>query len=462
LKLPVVSIVGRQNVGKSTLFNALSKKKISITHDYPGVTRDVIHYIVETDNFSFDLCDTPGLDIENFDELSANIIEMSFEQLISSEVIVYLIDRHDFREYDNRLIQLFKTDSRFNNKNIMYCLNKADNPEQDIDLEFFYRQGLEDILPISALGRRNLKVLIEKIEFYIKNFPKSDPLKPDIKISIVGKPNSGKSSLLNAIAGFKRSAVSEISGTTRDSVDIQLKFEEKIFEIIDTAGIRKQSAKTEDPIEFYSYKRALQSVEKSDVVVLLIDATKGVGEFDKKLFTMIRSIGRPMLIAVNKWDLIPEKDSNSFKEYREKMTSRLNSTKDVPVISISALERQRTHKLLQICKELSEKARRKFTTHELNTSFRSWMNETKLSSSSTKKPKLYYVTQTAQIPFRVLLFVNSKESFQSNTINYLKKKMIDKFQLEGIPVEIELRDKESIRKGRNVSKDDPNTFNRNK
>ena len=445
-KVPIVSIVGRQNVGKSTLFNALSRKKIAITHDFPGVTRDIVHFVVEVpdSDIRFDLCDTPGLDIENLDDLSSSIIELSFHQLVRSEVIVYVLDKNDFRAYDQRLIDLFKKDARFNKKNIIYCLNKADNPEQDDDLEFYYRLGLDEILPISALGRRNLKLLIEKIHFFIKNYPSPEIRGPDFKISIVGKPNSGKSSLLNALAGYNRSAVSEISGTTRDSIDIQLNYEEKVIELVDTAGIRKQSSKSEDPLEFYSYKRAIRSIENSDLSILLIDATKGIGEFDKKLFSTIRDKGKPIVLAVNKWDLVEDKDSNSFVKYKDKMASRLNSTKEVPIISISAKEKQRTGKLLGVCVDLVDRSRNRITTHELNTSFKKWMEETKIGSS-TKRPKIYYVTQISSIPFKVLLFVNSKEAFKSNSLKYLKKKLLEKFQLEGIPIEIELRDKEKLR-----------------
>ena len=318
MKVPIVSIVGRQNVGKSTLFNALLKKKVAITFDYPGVTRDIIRYPVEDDDgkLLYYICDTPGLDIENLNDLSASIIELSFQQLIDSAVIIFLMDKHDIREYDFKLISLFQSDKRFSEKNVIHCVNKSDDPKEDFDLEFFYKQGIKEVLPISALGRRNLKLLNEKIIYFIKEYPAFDPGKADLKVAIVGKPNSGKSSLLNALCGKNRSAVSELAGTTRDSVNSEIIFNNKKIEIIDTAGIRKQSSKTQDSVEFYSYTRAIKTIENADVVVHIFDATKGLGEFDKKIFALLRDKGKLFLIAVNKWDLIKEKDSNAFKEYR--------------------------------------------------------------------------------------------------------------------------------------------------
>ncbi len=440
-KIPTVSLVGRQNVGKSTLFNAILKKRVAITHDYPGVTRDVIRYLVSKEDLAhkFYLCDTPGLDIENLNDMSSSVIEVSFQQLLDSDVIVYLIDKNDVRDYDFKLIKLFQGDKRFVGKNIIYCANKSDNPEADFDLEFFYRQGINEVLPISALGRRNIKLLLEKIDFFIKDFKDTTVQPVDLKIAIVGKPNSGKSSLLNALLGYNRSVVSEIAGTTRDSVNAIIKHESKHIEIIDTAGIRKASKNSTDSLEFYSYTRAVDTIVNSDVVIHMLDATKGIGEYDKKIFSLVREKGKPILFAVNKWDLIEDKDGKTFDKYKELMISRFNPTVNVPVISISAIQRQRVQKLLAECIKLKEKSEIKVTTHELNKKVKTWMDEGRFSIVAKRTPKVLYVTQVSSTPFKVILFVNHAQLFKSSVVSYLKKKLVETYKLVGIPVEIEIR-----------------------
>lgn len=443
MKIPIVSIVGRQNVGKSTLFNAILGRKIAITHDHPGVTRDIIRYPVldSEEKVIFEICDTPGLDIENIDDLSAAIIQLAFEQLLESDVIVFLMDRRDVREYDYKLIGLFQKDKRFSKKNIIYSLNKSDNPDEDFDLEFFYKLNIPELLPISALGRRNLKLLIEKIQFFIREYTPGEQEKPDLKIAIVGKPNSGKSSLLNSLTGKIHSAVSEIAGTTRDSVNTKLKFKNRVLEIIDTAGIRKQSKNSEDKIEYYSYTRAMRSIENSDVVIHIFDATKGLGEFDKKIFSLLREKGKLFLLAVNKWDLIPEKHSNSFKEFKEKMVSRLPAVEDIPIISISAKDNQRTHKLLEICLELQEKSKILVSTHELSTKLRDWIDNSGVASFGKKRPRIFYVTQMGTVPFKLILFVNHENLFKPNVQTFLKRRILDEYNLQGVPIEFEIRER---------------------
>ncbi len=443
---PIVSIVGRQNVGKSTLFNAILKKKVAITYDFPGVTRDIIRYPVEDEDgkLIYYICDTPGLDIENLDDLSAAVIELSFQQLLESHVVIFLMDKKDIRDYDFKLVSLFQSDKRFANKNIIHCVNKSDNPEEDFDLEFFYRQGIQEVLPISALGRRNLKLLGEKISFFIKDFPPKNSKKVDIKVAIVGKPNSGKSSLLNALTGITRSAVSEMAGTTRDSINSIIPFQNKMIEIIDTAGIRKQSQNSEDPIEFYSYSRAIKTIEASDLVIHIFDATKGIGEYDKKIFSMIREKGKLLLFAVNKWDLIPDKGSKSFVDYQEKMISRLHSAVDVPAISISATEKQRTHKLLEMCIQLYEKTQIKVTTHELSTKLRNWIENSGVASFGKKRPKIFYVTQTSSVPFKLILFVNHENLFKPNVRAFLKTRLLGEYNLAGVPIVLEIRERKQV------------------
>lgn len=442
MNLPKVSIVGRQNVGKSTLFNTILKKKIAITHDYPGVTRDVLQILIDHQEIEkkFFLCDTPGLDIENLNDLTSSIIELSFKQLLDSHVIVFLIDTKDIREYDFKLIRLFREDPRFQNKNIIYCANKADNPNEDYDFEILYKEGIKEVLPISALGRRNIKLLLEKIIFYLKDLPNEQEIKKaDFKVAIVGKPNSGKSSLLNAFLGYNRVAVSKLAGTTRDSINATIFHEGKQIEIVDTAGIRKISKKSKDSLEFYSYTRAVKSIEEANVVIHLLDATKGIGEFDKKIFSMIYKQGKPIIFAVNKWDLIEDKDGKTFDTYKSLMIQRFHPTSEVKVISISAEQRQRVQKLLSECISLYEKTNLKIPTNELNKKLKTFLSESKFAHNTKKIPKLLYATQVSSSPFKIVLFVNHEDLFKTSVLNYLKKKIASSYQLQSIPVLLEVR-----------------------
>ncbi|MCB1159988.1 MAG: ribosome biogenesis GTPase Der [Leptospiraceae bacterium] len=439
--VPKVTIVGRQNVGKSSLFNLLSKTKLAITHDYPGVTRDILETTIKRKEFQtqFVLCDSPGLDLEKTDELSTNIIRRAEEQLNSSDLIVFVLDKTEVTEYDYKLAELFMRDKNFQKKDIIYCVNKADKEEDDLDLELFYRIGLPEILPISVKGRRNIKLLIEKMNFFLTSRTGNAEKNIDYSISIIGKPNSGKSSLLNALSGQERAVVSNVPGTTRDSINFILTHKEKVIEIIDTAGIRKQSKVSKDKIEFLSFNRTIKTIESSNIVVHMIDAEKGVGEFDKKIFGLIREKKKPLLLVINKWDLIQEKDSNTFEKYKKHIISRFFALKEVPIISISATQRQRIFRVLNECDEIHRKLSFKVSTSKLNQDIQKWMSENKMIGIMKRAPKLYYSTQVSTSPFKVLCFVNDESLFKKPVLTYLKKRILEEYDLKGFDVEIEIR-----------------------
>ncbi|WP_039948157.1 ribosome biogenesis GTPase Der [Leptospira fainei] len=448
--VPMVSIVGRQNVGKSTLFNSLLKKKLAITEDYPGVTRDVLQARVLNPErgLDFHLCDTPGLDIEKPDGLDEAILENAFRQLAQSDLILFLLDLREMTPYDSRLIERFRKDPELNQIPVLYCVNKVDNPEDEEDLDQFYRLGLSEILPISAIGRRNLSLLLEKIAFllpdakrYVAKIEADEAAKDvsyDFRLAIVGKPNAGKSSLLNALCGYERAVVSEVAGTTRDSVDTSLTFEGKQILITDTAGIRRKADKAE-ALEFYSYQRTKRSIEASDVVIHLMDALKGFGEFDKKIVSLLQEAGKPFLLAVNKWDAVEDKDTKSFDIYKDKLYSRFPLLKEIQIITLSAKEKQRIHKLMEMTVDLAARAKRKITTSELNQSLRAWMSEAGRSFSANRPPKMLYCTQVSVSPFHLILFVNHIDYFKPNLLSFLKKRLTEKYSLQGIPIRLELR-----------------------
>jgi GTP-binding protein len=439
-KPPIVTVIGRQNVGKSTLFNRLAGKRgHSITKNIPGVTRDTLEILVEREELisAILLRDTPGLDIESIDELSTDILEVSFQHLRESQLIIHVIDKKDIRDYDYRLIELLRKDPFLKKIPVLFVANKSDTDADDSDLEELYRMGIQDPIPVSALGKKNLSLVFEKINFYLPN-KSTHALQPDLRISIAGKPNSGKSSLMNAILGYKRSVVSEIAGTTRDSLNSFLQYKEKLIEITDTAGIRKKSKKAES-IEFYSYTRSLRAMEDSDVVIFLLDATKGVGEFDKKIFAYLEKSGKPVVIGFNKWDLIEDKTHKTLDEYKKDVLSRFPAMKDKPILTISALTRQRVSKLLDEVLSMAEKANLKVTTSVLNKKIREWLADGKIARASKRPPKVKYATQISSSPFHLVFFVNSKELFTPQVLSYFRKKINDEFSLGGVPVKIEIR-----------------------
>ncbi|GBF49508.1 GTP-binding protein EngA [Leptospira ryugenii] len=444
---PVVTIVGRQNVGKSTLFNSIVRAQSAITENIPGVTRDVLQKLVEREEFHspFVLCDTPGLDIESLDEINTEILEIAFEHLRSSQLVLHVMDHKDLRAYDHKLISLFKKDEILSKIPVLSIVNKVDSEADEFDLELFYQAGLNEVLPISALSKRNFPLLIQKINFLLPKTNKGIQ-SPDCKIAIIGKPNSGKSSLLNTFLGFKRAVVSEVPGTTRDSVSSQFQFQGKKIEIIDTAGIRRQS-KSSEKLEFYSYKRTLFAIQEADVVILLIDATKGFGEFDKKIFGEIQDLGKPMVLAVNKWDRIADKETNSWKLYQERLEARLPILKERPMLSLSAVEKLRTHKLLEMTWALYEKSQKKLSTRMLNDWLGKWGGKNRVQKASGRAPKVFYATQVSQVPFRVLFFVNDKELFPSNVLSFYRKNLVKEFDLNGLSVEIELRNRNEGKEG---------------
>ena len=405
--------------------------------------------LVERSEFKspFYLCDTPGLDIENLDEINTEIIEIAFEHLRKSDLIIHVMDHKDLRPYDHKLIDLLKRDDVLKDIPVLSVVNKVDTDLDEYDLEPFYQLGLIEIVPIAAVGRRNFSILYDKINLLLPKTGKK-PDDPFCRIAIIGKPNSGKSSLLNAFLGYKRAVVSEVPGTTRDTVHSQFMFQEKKIEIIDTAGIRRKS-KSGESLEFYSYKRTLFALGEADVVILLIDAVKGLGEFDKKIFGEIQDMGKPMILAVNKWDAVKEKETNSWKAYKEKLEARLPILKERPITSLSATEKLRTHKLLELTIELFIKSQKKLTTRALNDWLSKWGGKNRVQKASNRPPKVYYATQVSQVPFKLLFFVNDSKLFPSNILSFFRKNIVSDFGLEGLSLEIELRNRNETKEGPN-------------
>lgn len=437
-KSPVVSIVGRRNVGKSTLFNALIKEKKAIVDDHPGLTRDVISYRVNHKKCPFILSDTPGLDLPSEDELSKPILDNAYLHLENSSVIILLFENPNAENFDTHLLSLV----RKLNKPTIIAVNKMDKSSDLENMSNFYEIGATDILPISSKMRVNLDLLIEKIEQFL---PESNPEHDiaDIKISFVGRPNAGKSTLLNSVLGYERSIVSDIPGTTRDTVNEIFTFKGKKIEVIDTAGLKRKS-KIKKGVEFFSLKRSVTAINQSDVVIHLIDATVGLTETDKKIADEIMKAHKPLIIAINKWDAI-DKDHKTFEEYKNKLTFKFYRAADFPIISISAINRQRTFKLLETTFELFDKARERINTSALNKAIETILKSRRLPGMGLDF-KVYYATQVDSVPPSFILFVNKAEEFRKDVVRFFEKEIQKLMNLKGIPILIKVKGKEREKK----------------
>jgi GTP-binding protein len=432
-QLPIVSIAGRRNVGKSTLFNALIRSKIAIVDAFPGLTRDILTFRVTHNDQSFILCDTPGLDLPRDADLSQKILANAHDHLQRSSAIILLLENPSIAPFDHDLIALLRKMS----VPTIVAVNKMDSPENLENMSGFYETGLSDILPISAKFRKNLDLLTDKV---IKSIPEIShhEEKADMRIAIVGRPNSGKSTLLNSFLGYDRSLVSEVPGTTRDSVNESFLFHGKRIEIIDTAGLRKKSKIKED-FEFFSISRTIDAIKKCDIVFHLVDATQGLCDNDKKIADEIIAARRPMIIALNKWDLI-EKDTDTFEKFKELLVYKFYRAADFPIISISAKDRQRIHKLIITALEVKDKASRRIETAKLNRALEEIVKTGRLPGFGTKY-KVYYATQIDTVPPQFKLFVNNADHFRSDVIRFFEKEFQRMMDLKGVPIVIKIEGK---------------------
>lgn len=428
-ELPVVSIVGRQNVGKSTLFNTLIKQRKAIVDEHPGLTRDVVSYILNYREVTFIINDTPGLDLEPNATLSDDIKQVAFHHLQSTDVFVLLFEKPDIASYDYELLELIR---KFN-KPYIIAINKIDYKEDMECLPNFYELG-QEFIPISALHKRNIDLLLDTIVTHLPH-KKKKTIEIDCKIALVGRPNSGKSTLLNAFLGYQRAIVSEIPGTTRDSIDETFKFHGKTIMIIDTAGIRRES-RIDNTIEYYALVRSKEAIDKADVVIHLIDATSGITETDKKIADIIMESHKPTVLAINKWDLI-EKDHKTFENFKDRILFKYYRAADFPIISISALQKLRIHKLLHTALEINTRAKQKVETSKINVILEN-VQKKHVMPLLGGDLKIYYATQTNTSPPVIRLFVNKPELFRKDVSRFLEKTLQQALNWHGIPIVFEV------------------------
>ena len=435
MEKPIVSIIGAPNVGKSTLFNKIVGKKISITEDTPGVTRDRINADASWLNKHFLLVDTGGLDFKDTDVFKVNIKEQVNLALDMSDVIIFLTDGVLGVTPTDREISNFL---RKSNKKIILAINKFDSKQTKENYYDFFELGFDNPILISSEQGTGVGDLLDEV---IKGFPSNEEIDDDsdIRVTFIGKPNVGKSLLVNKIIGEERSIVTNMAGTTRDAIDSKFRYKDENYILVDTAGLRKK-AKINEAIERYSVIRTLTAIERSNVCVLVIDAKEGVSEQDSKIVGYAHDNNKAIIVAVNKWDLI-EKDNTTMKEFEYNIRKRLPFINYAPIVYISALTGQRIVNLLDTILIVNNNYNHRIKTGVLNDILNRAVLSTQAPSDKGKRAKLYYGSQVAVRPPTFLLSVNDKKLFHFSYVRYLENQIREYFGFDGVPIIIRLEDR---------------------
>lgn len=433
---PTVAIVGRPNVGKSTFFNYIVGKRISIVQDEPGVTRDRVYAQSTWRGRTFSLIDTGGIEPESEDIIISQMREQANIAISVADVIIFLTDiKQGVTAADKEIALMLKKSKK---KVILVC-NKADNyGKTSDDIYEFYNLGLGDPYPVSSVNAIGIGDVLDAI---YENFPEKTQDEDDetIKVAIIGKPNVGKSSLVNKILGENRVIVSNIAGTTRDAIDSEFENEFGKYVFIDTAGIRRKS-KVDEQIEKYSVMRSLLAVERADVCILMIDANEGVTEQDTKIAGEAHEAGKAVIIAVNKWDEY-EKDTNTTEKYKKEVYSKLSYLSYAPIIFISAKTGQRVHKLFEMINMVASQNAMRVSTSVLNQVLNEAIAIVQPPTDKGKRLKIYYMTQASTKPPTFVVFVNDKKLFHFSYERYLINQIRKEFTLTGTPVRMIVRER---------------------
>jgi len=427
LSKPIIAIVGRPNVGKSTLFNRIIRKNRAVIHNSPGVTRDRIYADTEFDGKSFTVVDTGGLDLYPKDNLITNVKSQVDKAVKEADAVIMVVDVADgITSWDMGIADSLRKAS----KPVYVAANKADNPARIQNAPEFHVLALGDPFPVSAMHGSGVNELLEEI---LWNYPKdSEENKPEtgIKIAVVGRPNVGKSSLVNVILGEERVIVDSRPGTTRDSVNIAFSKNGVNFEIVDTAGMKK---KMFDDIEMSSVSKAIHSIQQSDITWMVLDGTQQPSQQDKEISSYVASKGKACIFVINKWDLV-EKDHNTFDEICEYIRRDMALLDYVPIISVSALEKTRTSKVLELTQLIFSEYSMRITTHTLNKAFTSIISEYQHPSVGGKRPSPKYITQVATNPPTFVIFTTYSNLVKDSYKRFLTNRLRDTFGFKGAPI----------------------------
>lgn len=434
---PIVAIIGKPNVGKSTLFNYLAGSRISIVEDIPGVTRDRVYADTNWRGRNFTLIDTGGIEPESEDIILSQMREQANLAITMANVIIFVTDiKQGVTAVDREIALMLKKSG----KPIVLVCNKADNYTQDRNDSYeFYNLGIGEPFPISATNALGIGDVLDEI---FKHFPEKEANEDDdtiIKVAVIGKPNVGKSSLINKLLGENRAIVSNIAGTTRDAIDSYLENEHGKYTLIDTAGIRRKS-KVKESIEKFSVMRTLLAIERADVCLMMIDALEGVTDQDAKIAGEAHEAGKGIIIVVNKWDEY-EKETGTLEKYKKDIYSKLSYLSYAPIIFISAKTGQRVQKLFEMINYIAEQNSLRVSTSVLNQVINEAIAIVQPPTDKGKRLKILYGTQVSTKPPTFVIFVNNKELFHFSYERYLVNQIRKEFGLEGTPVRIIAREK---------------------
>ena len=432
---PIVAIVGRPNVGKSTLFNKIGRKRLSIVDDMPGVTRDRIYMDANWLNHEFTMIDTGGIEFDESNHMLASMRQQAQIAMEEADVILFLVDgRAGLTAQDEEVAHVL----RRTKKPIVLGVNKIDSPQREVDIYDFYNLGLGDPIPLSASNLMNIGDLLDAV---VASFPENMEDEHDddeIRIAVIGRPNVGKSSIVNKILGEERVIVSDVPGTTRDAIDTHFMENGIKYTLIDTAGMRRRG-KVEEPVERYSVIRSLRAIDRSDVVLLMINAAEGITEQDKKIAGYAHESGRGVVIVVNKWDIYPEKNDKSTLRFTEDLRDEIGFLQYAPVLYASALTGQRVSRVTALVKYVAEQQSMRIKTSVLNELIRDAISVNPPPMHRGRQLKILFMTQVDIRPPKFIFFVNDPELMHFSYLRFIENKLREHFGFEGTPLRLIVR-----------------------
>lgn len=438
---PIVAIVGRPNVGKSTLFNALAGENISIVKDTPGITRDRIYADISWLDMNFTLIDTGGIEPESKDIILSQMREQAQIAIDTADVIIFLVDvKQGLVDADSKVVDML----RRSQKPVVLAVNKVDDFKKYMaDVYEFYNLGIGEPFSISSVNKLGFGELLDEVTSYFDKEAAAEEEDERMKVAIVGKPNVGKSSIINKLIGENRVIVSDVAGTTRDAIDTEITHNKREYVFIDTAGLRRKN-KIKEELERYMIIRTVAAVERAEIVVLVIDATEGVTEQDAKIAGIAHDRGKAMIIAVNKWDAV-EKDNKTVNEFTQKVRQVLSFMPYAEIIYISAVTGQRLGKLFDLIDAVSENHSMRVATGVLNEIMAEAVTLQQPPSDKGRRLRLYYITQVSVKPPTFVIFVNDKELMHFSYTRYLENQIRETFGFLGTPLRFIIRERKENR-----------------
>ena len=432
---PIVAIVGRPNVGKSTLFNQIGKRRVSIVDDMPGVTRDRIYMDAEWLNHTFTMIDTGGIEFEDDDHILKSMRQQALVAMEEADVIVFVVDgRAGLTTADEEVGRMLRNTK----KPVILAVNKIDSPQLEAGVYEFYSLGLGEPMGIAASNSLGLGDLLDAV---VAAFPENDgedKEEDEISIAVIGRPNVGKSSIVNALIGENRVIVSNVPGTTRDAIDTHFVSDNIKFMLIDTAGMRRKG-KIDEAIERYSVMRSLRAVDCADVVLMVINAEEGITEQDKKIAGYAHESGKGVIIVVNKWDVFPDKDDKSTLRFTEDLRDEIGFLQYAPVLYTSALTGQRIHRITELVKYVADQQSMRIQTSVLNELIRDAVSVNPPPSHRGKQLKIFFMTQADIQPPKFIIFVNDPELMHFSYLRFLENRLRESFGFEGTPLKLIVR-----------------------